>query len=172
MQKRYEITAYFLLFALILLRTVSAQSSNHVTKGRLFQVFRASPFTNDQSTLLDDSPASTREGEEGTLVGKEPSSPEPIARNPEASLDFDDRAYINVNDVNFDLDPTEPNQVIQIRLELALPYGSTPKSVKIGFPNSSSKWYGCRSGDSVSLWVCPVSGLLVSEVDKIRVIVD
>jgi len=129
MQKRYETIAYFLLLIFIVLSTVSAQSSNHVVQGRLFEVFRVSPST------------------------------------------VEDPTYINTFDFNFDLDPAAPNQVAQIRLELALPYGSLPESVKIGIPNSSSKLYSCRRGDSSSLWVCTTSGLLLSAVDQVRVII-
>lgn len=130
MQKRYETIAYSLLFISILLSTFSAQASNHVIEGQLFQAFRVSPST------------------------------------------IEDQNYINRSDFSFDLDPAAPYQVVQIRLELALPYGSIPKSVKIGFPNSSSKLYSCRRGDSVSQWVCTTSGLLLRAVDQVRVIVD
>jgi len=129
MQKRYETIAYFLLLIFIVLSTVSAQSSNHVVQGRLFEVFRVSPST------------------------------------------VEDPTHINTFGFSFDLDPAAPNQVAQIRLELALPYGSLPESVKIGIPNASSKLYSCRRGDSDSLWVCTTSGLLLSAVDQVRVIV-
>ncbi len=172
MQKRYETTAYFLLFTFVLLSTVSAQSSNHAIRGELFQLFRVSASTNDRSALPDDSPTSTREVEERPLVDKELFAPDPVAGNPGAPLGIDDRIYINTYDFSFDLEPAAPYRVAQIRFEMALISGSTPKSVRIGLTDSSSKWYGCRIDSRDSLWVCTTSGLLVSAVDQIRVIVE
>ena len=97
-----------------------------------------------------------------TLSGGIPLSPSRSA-NPEAA------AYqpAHVLNLSYRLNPSNPAQIGEVRLQANTIQGDSPGSVSVRVSGSSAGWTTCA--EQAGTWVCPMGGLAVADLTDLEV---
>ncbi|MCK5054041.1 MAG: hypothetical protein KAR65_07170 [Anaerolineales bacterium] len=94
----------------------------------------------------------------------------PLFETAEAASDTYAHAAVQVSNLNFDLNPSNPTMVSQVQIRVNVPDGSTPTSVAIGFDNTEQTSFKCYIQDGSGLWTCDVSNVEVGDLNQYSVL--
>ena len=94
----------------------------------------------------------------------------PLFETAEAASGTYARAAVQVSNLNFDLNPSNPTMVSQVQFRVNVPDGSTPTSVTIKFDNTDQMSFICYAQDGESLWTCAVRNVGVGDINQYSVL--
>jgi hypothetical protein len=94
----------------------------------------------------------------------------PIVKTAEAARDTYNLGAVQVSNLNFDLNPSNPTMVSQVQFRVNVPDGSTPTSVTIKFDNTDQMSFSCYAQDGESLWTCTVRNVGVGDLNQYSVL--
>ncbi len=94
----------------------------------------------------------------------------PLVGTAEAATDTHTLATVQVSNLNFDLNPSNPTMVSQVQFRVNVPNGSTPTSVTIKFNNTDQMSFICYAQDDESLWTCAVRNVGVGDINQYSVL--
>ena len=94
----------------------------------------------------------------------------PLFETAEAASGTYARAAVQVSNLNFDLNPSNPTMVSQVQFRVNVPDGSTPTSVTIKFDNTDQMSFSCYAQDGESLWTCTVRNVGVGDLNQYSVL--
>ena len=94
----------------------------------------------------------------------------PLVGTAEAATDTHTPATVQVSNLNFDLNSSNPTMVSQVQFRVNVPDGSTPTSVTIKFNNTDQMSFICYAQDGESLWTCAVRNVKVGDLNQFSVL--
>ena len=94
----------------------------------------------------------------------------PLVTSAEAAKDTFAHAPVEVTNLNFDLNTSNPTMVSQVQFSINVPDGSTPTSVNIEFDNGDQMSFKCSAQDGGSTWTCAVRNMEVGDLNQFSVL--
>ena len=94
----------------------------------------------------------------------------PLVGTAEAATDTHTLATVQVSNLNFDLNPSNPTMVSQVQFRVNVPDGSRPTSVTIGFDSGNQGSFKCYTQDGGNLWACAVRNVGVGDLNQFSVL--
>ncbi len=94
----------------------------------------------------------------------------PLVNTAEAASNTHTIAAVQVSNLNFDLNPSNPTMVSQVQFRVNIPDGSTPTSVTIEFGSADQISFKCYVQDGGSVWTCAVRGVGVGDLNQFSVL--
>ena len=94
----------------------------------------------------------------------------PLVKTAEAASDTHTIAAVQVSNINFDLNPSNPTMVSQVQFRVNVPDGSTPTSVTIEFDSPDQMPFKCYVQDGGGIWTCAVRNVGVGDLNQFSVL--
>lgn len=94
----------------------------------------------------------------------------PLVKIAEATSDTHTLAAVQVSNLNFDLNPSNPTMVSQVQLRINVPDGSTPTYVTIEFDSADQLSFKCYTQDGGGIWTCAVRDVGVGDLNQFSVL--
>ncbi len=94
----------------------------------------------------------------------------PLVKTAEAASNTHTLAAIQVSNLNFDLNPSNPTMVSQVQFRVNVSDGSTPTSVTIEFKNADQLSFKCYTQDGGGIWTCAIRSVGVGDINQFSVL--
>jgi hypothetical protein len=91
----------------------------------------------------------------------------PLSASASAASDLTTHQPANVLNVSYRLNPSNPAQVGEVRLQANTLQGDTPHSLSVRLAGAAANWIACSL--VTGTWVCPVSGAAVADLASLEV---